>query len=112
MIGATRAILLTAAAVAAVWGGTATARTVRVSELGYDPADSTKYLQQALDSGAEKVVVDQQAGPWVTGPLFLRSNTELIFEEGTELLAKEGLFTGLREALVAALSATGTTGRA
>ena len=95
-----RQVLVMAAAVAVAWSGTAMARTVRVSDIGYAPSDSTQFLQRALDSGAERVVVNRQAGPWVTGPLFLRSNTELVFEEGVELLAKEGLFTGLREALV------------
>ena len=78
----------------------ASGRTVKVSEFGYDPSDSTRFLQQALDSGAEKVVLDRQAGPWITLPVKMRSNTELVFEPGVELLAKRGEYKGLRDYLL------------
>ena len=79
---------------------TAHARTVKVSDFGYDPTDSTRFLQQALDCGATKVVLDRQAGPWTTLPLKMRSNTELIIEPGVELLAKRGAYKGLRDYLL------------
>ena len=60
----------------------AAGRTVKVSDFGYDPEDSTRFLRQALESGAEKIILDRQAGPWVTLPLKMRSNTELVFEPG------------------------------
>ena len=91
------------AAFAALCLGTvfaASGRTIKVSDIGYDPEDSTRFLQQALDSGAEKVVLDRQAGPWVTLPLKMRSNTELVFEPGVELLAKRGEYKGLRDYLL------------
>ena len=86
--------VLLAAAVAAVMppGG-----TVRASEFGFDPADSTRFLQAALDSGARTVVLDRQAGPWVTLPLLARSNTEVVVEPGVELVAKRGEFRGIRD---------------
>ena len=52
-------------------------RTVRVSEFGFDENDSTRFLQAAIDSGAEKVVID--ARHWITEPLRGRSNQELFF---------------------------------
>ena len=73
---------------------------VKVSDFGYDPSDSTRFLQKALDSGAEKVVLNRQSGPWVTLPLKVRSNTELVFEPGVELLAKRGEYKGLRDYLL------------
>ena len=75
-------------------------RTVKVSDFGYDSADSTRFLRQALESGAEKIVLDRQAGPWITLPLKMRSNTELVFEPGVELLAKRGEYKGLRDYLL------------
>ena len=78
----------------------AAGRTVKVSDFGYDPADSTRFIQSALDSGAEKVVLDRQPGPWVALPLKMRSNTELVFEPGVELLAKRGEYKGLRDYLL------------
>lgn len=78
----------------------AAGRTVKVSDFGYDPEDSTRFLRQALESGAEKIILDRQAGPWVTLPLKMRSNTELVFEPGVELLAKRGAYKALRDYLL------------
>ena len=79
--------------------GSSPGKTVKVSDFGYDAADSTRFIQQALDSGAGKVILDRQKGPWVTLPLFGRSNTELVVEPGVELLAKRGEFRGKRDYL-------------
>ncbi len=73
---------------------------VKISSFGYDPEDSTRFLQQALDSGAPKLVLDRQAGPWYTLPLKMRSNTELVLEPGVELVAKRGAYKGLRDFLL------------
>ena len=78
----------------------AAGRTVKVSDFGYDPEDSTRFLRQALESGAEKIILDRQSGPWVTLPLKMRSNTELVFEPGVELLAKRGAYKALRDYLL------------
>lgn len=99
----TAAVALTAA--------TLGARTVKVSDFGYDPTDSTKFLQAALDSGAAKVIVDRRSGPWVTKPLFGRSDTEIVFEEGAEIVAKKGEFLGQYEALLTFAAATNITVR-
>ena len=53
---------------------------VKASSFGFDPEDSTEILQKALDSGARKIVVDKQASPWITRPLFARSNCEIVFD--------------------------------
>jgi hypothetical protein len=70
---------------------------VKVSQFGFSPEDSTRFVQAALDSGAKKVVFDRQAGAWIVTPVFARSNTEIIFEEGVELLAKRGEFKTKRD---------------
>lgn len=74
--------------------------TLTVSSIGYDRDDSTRFLQQALDSGASRVVLDRQAGPWVTGPLVGRSDQEIVFEPGVELEAKRGAFQAKGDALL------------
>ena len=89
-----------AAALAAGTMGCASERTVKVSDFGYDAEDSTRFLQAAFDSGAERVIVDRQAGPWYTLPLKGRSNQEVVFEDGVELVAKKGAFLGLRDYLL------------
>ncbi|MBQ6914099.1 MAG: right-handed parallel beta-helix repeat-containing protein, partial [Kiritimatiellae bacterium] len=73
---------------------------IRVSTLRPDPEDATEAIQKALDAGARYVVFDRAASPYVTRPLFVRSNTRVAFEEGVELLAKEGEFKDRFDALV------------
>ena len=60
---------------------------VRVSErFGYDPNDSWKSLQAALDSGLPRIIIDRQEEPWqVSKPLVGRSNQEIVFERGVEI---------------------------
>lgn len=71
-----------------------------VSSIGFDPEDSTAILQTAFDSGAPYVLVPKMAGPWISGQLFIRSNTTIIFGEGAELQAKRGSFLGTSESLL------------
>ena len=75
------------------------AEDVKISSFGFNPEDSTEIIQKAIDSGARKLVFDRQAGPWVARPLVGRSNLELIFEDGVELVAKRGEFHGIRDYL-------------
>ena len=84
------AVSILAAAAMAVAGD-----AVKVSQFGYDAADSTRFVA-ALDSGAKKVVFDRMEGPWVVTPVWVRSNTEIVFEDGVELLAKRGEFRKVR----------------
>jgi len=72
---------------------------VKVSSFGFDPEDSTEIIQKAIDSGAPKLVFDRQSGPWIARPLVGRSNLELVFEDGVELVAKRGEYRGIRDYL-------------
>ena len=87
----------------------ATPAEVKVSDFGYDAADATEIIQKTFDSGASRVVVDAAKGPWTTRPLEVRSNTEVVFEEGAQLLAKPGEFMPLKSALVNIVCATNVT---
>ena len=40
----------------------AVGRTVKVSDFGYDPEDSTRFLRQALESACVPVAVDTRSG--------------------------------------------------
>ena len=73
---------------------------VKVSDFGWDAEDATRYVQAALDSGARRVVFDRQTGPWTVTPLKARSHTEIVFEDGVELVAKKGEFRGIRDHLL------------
>ncbi|MBR4834502.1 MAG: right-handed parallel beta-helix repeat-containing protein [Thermoguttaceae bacterium] len=81
---------------------TAAPERVVASAFGFDATDSTAFLQAAIDSGARTVVVDKQDGPWVTTPLTLRSDLELVLEEGVEIVAKAGEFRAKGDVLMSA----------
>ena len=72
---------------------------VVVSSLGRDAEDATDIVQKALDSGVSRVVLDRAGSPYIVRPLFVRSNTEVVFEEGVEVLAKRGEFHDKFDAL-------------
>lgn len=75
---------------------------IKVSTFGFDPDDSTRFLQAALDSGARRVIVDQTGRPWLTGPLHLRRSLELVIAAGVRLEALPGGYPGLRDAMLTA----------
>ena len=77
----------------------ANASSVKVSSFGYDSQDSTRFIQQALDSDVRTIILDRQDGPWITLPLLARSNKKFIVEPGVELVAKRGEFKGKRDYL-------------
>ena len=80
--------------------GVEPAKMVKVSDFGWNAEDATEIVQKALDSGAKRVVFDNRGAPWIVRPLKARSNTDIVFEDGVELLAKKGEFHGKRDFLL------------
>ena len=81
--------------------GSAIAAAVKASSFGFDAADSTAFLQKALDSGVRKLIIDRQASDWITRPLFItNSNIEVVLEDGVTLRAKRGEFYGKSDCLI------------
>ena len=76
-------------------------REARASWWGFDAADSTAYLQAAINSGAAKLIVEKMPSPWVVTPLKAASNQHIVFEGGAVLLAKRGEFVGRSDRLFA-----------
>ena len=76
-------------------------REARASWWGFDAADSTAYLQAAINSGAAKLIVERMPSPWVVTPLKAASNQHIVFEAGAVLLAKRGEFVGRSDRLFA-----------
>ena len=76
-------------------------RAVKVSrDFGFDAADSTRFLQAALSSGAAMVVVDRQASDWVVTCLTGAPNQKVVFEKGVVVRAKPGEFKGRNDCLL------------
>ncbi len=74
----------------------------RLSWWGFNPADSTSIIAEAIASKASTIIVDKMDSPWITGPVFLKSNLTLIFEDGAEWFARANDFVDTKEALVTA----------
>ena len=76
-------------------------KVVNASSFGWNAEDSTAALQAAFDSGASKVIIDRQAGDWISRPLFItNSNIEVVLADGVTLRAKRGEFHGKSECLI------------
>ncbi|MDD2597750.1 MAG: right-handed parallel beta-helix repeat-containing protein [Kiritimatiellae bacterium] len=75
-------------------------KEARASWWGFDADDSTTALQAAINSGVPRLIVERQASAWITEPLKLVSNQEIVFESGVEVLAKEGSFKGTGDSLM------------
>ena len=84
-------------------------KEVRVSDFGCDAEDATRFVQAALDSGAKRVVFDAKGSPWIVKPVRAHSDTDIVFEDGVELLAKKGEFHGKRDYLLDLSNVTNVT---
>ena len=94
-------IALAAAAALCSLGAAGADRTVNASSFGWNAEDSTAALQAAFDSGASKVIIDRQAGDWISRPLFItNSNIEVVLADGVTLRAKRGEFYGKSDCLI------------
>lgn len=67
-------------------------------------------IQSALDSGAPRIVFDKAHSPFVSSAtLWARSDSDIVFEDGAELVAARGAFHGLRETLLRIVGVTNVT---
>ncbi len=66
------------------------ADVVKVSDYNPDPKDATAAIQAALDSGASKVIVDKVGFDYLVERIDLRSNQEVVLEDGVVIAAIPG----------------------
>lgn len=69
------------------------------ADWGFDPEDSTEYIQAAINSGARTVVIQNMGADWVVEPITLVSNQLIVFEPGVVVVAKPGSFHQLYDCL-------------
>jgi hypothetical protein len=87
-----------AAQIAQVKAGTL--KTAQASWWGFDKNDATNCLQNAINSGASTLLVDNTGSDWIINkPLNLVSNQEIIFADGVVIQAKEDSFKGVNDSL-------------
>ena len=80
----------------------AEAKGVKASSFGWNATNATKCLQAAFDSGEKQVVIDRQVGDWIIEPVFLRSNQEVVLEEGVVVRALKGAYKKRNDCLFTA----------
>jgi Ca2+-binding RTX toxin-like protein len=72
---------------------------------GFNSNDATNTLQNAINSGADKVIVANIGNPWlISRTIFLKSNQEIVFAPDVVVKAKSGTFLSNNEPLFRALS--------
>ncbi len=79
--------------------GVNAAESVKVSDFKPSRENATKAVQAALDSGAKQVIFDNPGFEYLVTPIQLRSNQELIFEDGVQVRALPGAFKGRTDSL-------------
>lgn len=69
--------------------GVADTNVVHAKDFGWNPTNATEALQQAMDSGATTVVLDDMGAPWRISCVTNRSNQRLLFKQGASVLATQ-----------------------
>ncbi len=100
MMTSFRMLLVSSVLFSGVVQGAMGSSPVKVSSFGFDPEDSTRFLQAAFNSDAPVIIVDKMPSPWMTGPLKGFSCKRVLFEDGVEVVAKKGSFLGAGECLI------------
>ena len=79
-------------------------KVVNASSFGWNKDDATAAMQAAIDSGADRVVVDWvagSAGVWTVGPIALRTSCQQIWlRDGVTMRAKAGSLSASGASLV------------
>ena len=71
---------------------------------GFDPEDATEALQDAIRSGAKRVVVPNVGRDWIVRPVQLAGRQELVLEPGVVIAAKRGEYRGGGDTVFSAAS--------
>ena len=84
-----------------------TSKTANASWWGFDKDDATQCLQDAIDSGVRKLIVDNTGSDWIVSkPINLVSNQEIDFADGVVIQARKGEFKGTKDALFNGINIT------
>src|SRR5437762_2197647 len=89
-------------AVQEVLSGTRT--EANAARLGFDPEGATRALQDAIRSGAKRVVVPNVGRAWIVRPIQLSGKQELVLEPGIVIAAKRGEYRGGGDTVFSATS--------
>ncbi len=66
--------------------GPVNGKTVHVArDFGFDPVNATPFFENALTSGASRVVVENVGKPWYIRTIHIPSNIEIVFQKGVRV---------------------------
>lgn len=89
---------LNASEIAQVKAGTL--KTANASWWDFNKDDATECLQNAIDSGVARLIVDNTGSDWIVNkPISLVSNQEIHFADGVVIQARKGDFKGKEDSL-------------
>ncbi len=77
------------------------ASSVNASTFGWNATDATTAFVNAIKSANDTIYIDKQASDWIIAPTHFEydSNKTIIFENGVNLVAKPGAFSGIYSTL-------------
>jgi hypothetical protein len=77
------------------------ASSVNASTYGWNATDATTAFVNAIQSANDTIYIDKQASDWIITPTHFEydSNKTIIFENGVNLVAKPGAFSGIYSTL-------------
>ena len=87
---------LSAVALNASFAGTG---SVKITDFHPKKTDATEAIRKAVESGATKIIFDNPGFEYLTEPVMLKSDQEIIFEDGVCVRAMPGKFHGLGDSL-------------
>ena len=88
------------AAILLATGFILSAAPVKVSKsFGFDKTNATKYIQAALDSGNNEIIIDCTGSDWIVDPLTLRSNQTVRIEDNVVIRARKNGFHGTTDSV-------------
>lgn len=74
----------------------------KASWWGFDRENATRCLQEALDSGVKKLIIDNTGSEWILDPVEIPGNIEIVLAKGVVLSARKGGFKHIRDSLLSA----------
>ena len=73
---------------------------VKLSSFNPGKDDATAAFEAAFASGAKKIIVDNPGFDYIVRPLFVPSDTEVVFQDKVAVRAKRGEFKGTNDSLI------------
>ncbi len=72
----------------------------KASWWGFNPDNATECLQNAINSGVKKLIIDNTGSDWILDPIELVDNQEIVLAENVVLTARKGGYKAVRDSMI------------